>query len=75
MQRTCCRVEESNGDPKGGNTLNTEVLRTELSTARTEVRGDALKYWKWPPYRNCTIHEHQQKMQILTYTSNNVKYI
>ncbi len=39
------------------------------------LRGDALKYWKWPPYRNCTIHEHQQKMQILTYTSNNVKYI
>ena len=24
------------------------------------LRGDAIKYSEWPPYRNCTTCEHQQ---------------
>jgi len=64
--------DESSED--GVRSILAKKLRMAM-VVRRAIRGDALKYWKWPPYRNCTIHEHQQKMQILTYTSNNVKYI
>ncbi len=38
------------------------------------LRDDALKYWKWSSYCNCTIHEHQQKMQIYIETLNDSNY-
>jgi hypothetical protein len=42
------------------------------------IRGDAIKYSEWPPYRNCTILEHQQRckyLHIRAITSNTYRNV
>jgi len=37
---------------------NAEAIEPTIANVARSVRGDAIKYSEWPPYRNCTTRMH-----------------